>query len=400
MPLLLNADGLPLFDAAVYTISVLRARNLAVNSIKSHLRAIQRFEVFCTRRGICFDDRLDEGRLLSTAEIDALVGECWISASALKRRSRGAANAQSDHLLAEVTDKDFVNPGVARGRIEAILRYLDWRVSDRISTADGFSDLRLRLENERQQTRDAAIARAPIYSTRSERIAREGLAPEAVARLLEVSDPRVSDNPWSGTHVRYRNALIVRWLLWLGVRRGELLAIRVPDIDFQASKAAIVRRPDNPADPRNDQPLVKTRGRELPLSPSLLEMTRNYVLNHRRHEGRAREHDFLLVSSHSGAPLSIPSCNKIFQVLRAKDPQLFKNLSAHALRHTWNDDFSKTMDQRGINEVREVKMRAYLMGWSETSGTAALYTRRHTRLRAQEVSFNMQRDAMRSPSDG
>ena len=48
------------------------------------------------------------------------------------------------------------------------------------------------------------------------------------------------------------------------------------------------------------------------------------------------------------------------------------------------------MDARGVSEEREEKQRSYLMGWSEFSGTAAKYTRRHLRNRAKGVSLELQ----------
>ncbi|RFQ09730.1 site-specific integrase, partial [Pseudomonas sp. ATCC 13867] len=39
--------------------------------------------------------------------------------------------------------------------------------------------------------------------------------------------------PWVDDFARCRNALIVDWLYYLGLRRGELLSLRVSDIDFR-----------------------------------------------------------------------------------------------------------------------------------------------------------------------
>ena len=52
------------------------------------------------------------------------------------------------------------------------------------------------------------------------------------------------------------------------------------------------------------------------------------------------------------------------------------------------------MDKEGATEALETKARSYLMGWSETSNTAAIYTRRHVRLRAEEASLKLQKELM------
>jgi integrase len=122
-------------------------------------------------------------------------------------------------------------------------------------------------------------------------------------------------------------------------------------------------------------------------------------MNHRAVQPGARKHDFLFVSEDNGAPLSISSLTKIFLILRTKCPDLPRDLSAHVLRHTWNDRYSETMDKRQVAEESEKKMRSYLMGWSETSGTAAIYTRRHIRKRAQEASLAMQERLFRQEKE-
>ena len=40
-----------------------------------------------------------------------------------------------------------------------------------------------------------------------------------------------------------------------------------------------------------------------------------------------------------------------------------------------------------------------MMGWSETSGTAATYTRRHIRKKAQAASLELQKNIMRRSDD-
>tara|TARA_R110002074_G_scaffold67567_2_gene158917 strand:+ start:5507 stop:5890 length:384 start_codon:yes stop_codon:yes gene_type:complete len=118
-------------------------------------------------------------------------------------------------------------------------------------------------------------------------------------------------------------------------------------------------------------------------------MTRQYVVELRGARPQARKHDFLFVAE-SGAPLSMSGLAKIFKVLRANIPDLPADLTPHLLRHTWNDRFSEEMDQNKVPEETERKARSYLMGWSETSGTAAVYTRRHVREKAKRVSLDLQ----------
>lgn len=88
--------------------------------------------------------------------------------------------------------------------------------------------------------------------------------------------------------------------------------------------------------------------------------------------------------------MTFSALNKVFAVLRRECPDLPEDLSPHVLRHTWNDRFSALMDKQNVSEEAEKRMRSRLMGWSETSGTAAVYTRRHVQRKASEAALALQ----------
>jgi len=89
--------------------------------------------------------------------------------------------------------------------------------------------------------------------------------------------------------------------------------------------------------------------------------------------------------------MSHEAVEKVFTTLRKEFPELPNNLSSHILRHTWNDNYSVQMDKNRVNATDEIRTRSYLMGWSQTSGTAVRYTQRSTRSRAAEHSRAMQK---------
>ncbi|MCV5978774.1 tyrosine-type recombinase/integrase, partial [Escherichia coli] len=82
----------------------------------------------------------------------------------------------------------------------------------------------------------------------------------------------------------------------LGIRSGELLNIRISDINFSDSSLAIRRRADDKNDPRVKQPLVKTMERKLPLSSALAKELHNYITSVRRKFKNARKHEYLFVT--------------------------------------------------------------------------------------------------------
>ncbi|WP_426720802.1 tyrosine-type recombinase/integrase [Enterobacter cloacae complex sp. 301C7] len=95
-----------------------------------------------------------------------------------------------------------------------------------------------------------------------------------INHLLEVIKCGAAFNPF-GENLQIRNRLIILVLYSLGIRSGELLNIRISDINFSDSSLAIRRRADDKNDPRVKQPLVKTMERKLPLSSALAKELHN-----------------------------------------------------------------------------------------------------------------------------
>jgi integrase len=292
-----------------------------------------------------------------------------------------------------------VDPNTIAIRLRYIRDYIQWRFYGRLlklgARHPAFDGSKAVLE----MVLSAFSARIPHGKRRNVLGAREGLSPEARAQLKLAIEPRSANNPWTSDHARIRNALIVMWLLTVGVRRGELLGLRTTDVNFQRNEVLIARRADDPNDPRKYQPNAKTSDRLLPLDNTLAEVTRQYIMGTRRAIKGARKHEFLFVANGSGAPLTQSGLNKIFVTLRQRCPDLPENLTPHVLRHTWNDIFSEMIDEKPVPEELEKKARSHLMGWSETSKTAATYTRRHTKKKAREATLALQEKMMKGGID-
>jgi len=67
-------------------------------------------------------------------------------------------------------------------------------------------------------------------------------------------------NPWRNLDARIRNGLIVRMLLDLGIRRGELLGIEIRDVDFRKNELTIHRTPDTFPISRIEASIFQLRG--------------------------------------------------------------------------------------------------------------------------------------------
>jgi integrase len=397
LPILLNSDtGSPLFEPTVYALTELRARNRAAATIEQALRAVLVLYTFTDSRGIDLNARLAKGRLLQLGEIDELARQCRLALAAADPHVTVALSGRRRPSAAGVWMRSGQAPveidaSSAALRLRYIRDYVRWLAIDRLQHIERGNPTHTALLAESELVVRLLGQRIPSTASRDFVGQRQGLSPEALARLNEVITPSSSENPWKGAHARERNALIVHWLRSLGLRRGELLGVRIPNINFQANEVRITRHADDPDDPRIRQPNTKTYGRLVPLDDELAQLTRHYILGTRRAIAGARKHDYLFVANGTGAPLTLGAVDHIFTALRRKCPDLPSDLSAHVLRHTWNDRFSELMDEKDIPEEIEHKMRSRLMGWSETSKTASTYTRRHVHKRAREAALQLQR---------
>lgn len=401
LPMLLGrADGVPLFGPTVYALTQVRGRSRSAAAIECHLRAIMHLLVFSEAESIKLDERIVSGRLLVMCELDALAAATRLPLETLVERSSQFKNGailpktesqqtSLENYRANLSAK--VLPSVvadsAGTRLRVIRDYVKWLANRQIGKLADDAEIIFR-----RTTLDAFVtginARIPSNQGRGDRPLPEGLPQERIERIRKIIEPDNPDNPWKDLSVRIRNKLIVQCLDQIGIRRGELLAIRVCDLKGHSSEVNIVRRPDSLEDPRVRQPLVKTRGRMLPIS-NLFLLAQSYVLDIRLKIKGATKHPYLFVCARRGRPLSHSGLTKVFRTLSAA---LGFDVAAHLLRHSWNDSFSAEMDRKKVPEATEKKVRSYLQGWKETSGTAATYTRRHTREQAGKILIQMQED--------
>jgi integrase len=396
-PVLVNDMGIPLFLPTLFAVTELRMRNLASNTISNVLRSLQVFVLFLEREHVDLTERFSAGEVLKMHELEALVQACRRPLEVIVEVNGAGAVRDSTRLkmrhLEDARNRmrsdapKIVNAAVTASRLQSIRDYVRWQAEMHLDRPGTSLHVRGQLRAAVDTFARALEARMPVGGASVER---EGLAVDHRNRLREVTRPESLENPWAEVRARHRNALMIDWLYDLGLRRGELLSVRCSDVDFRRGVVTILRRPDDLDDPRRNQPVVKTRGRELPLSAENIDATRHYVINIRGSLPGARKHQYLFVATDTGAPLSMPALAKIFRVLRSKVIDLPADLSPHVLRHTWNDRFSEEMDRKNVSEDTEKKARAYLMGWSETSSTASTYTRRHVREQAKKVSLELQ----------
>lgn len=398
-----SATGLPLWHPTLFVLTQMRARHLASSTMEKALRAIIVAEQALTVLGVDLQANLVKGRLLNAGQLDEFAELAGLTQEALNKRleprhvqtktapkPRRNGSLESLRMGASAArGEPCINDASKGERLIYMRDYIKWRAHRHL--------LSLGHDDPRFQPLSAAVElfaqqlseRIPPVPGIAERPS-EGLDPQVRLRMMEVIDPSSAENPWKNEHARKRNQLFIRWLHDLGLRRSELLGVRLGDLNLRANEVTVVRRADDPDEHRKDAPNVKTRGRLLVLADELADLTRTYVHELRANISGAAGHSNLFVATGSGAAMSKSAVAKVFKELRTKVPGLPDELCPHILRHSWNDDFSELMDRQRVPPEKEEKWRRQQMGWADSSRMPAVYTRRHTRRKANEASLAMQ----------
>jgi len=395
--LLAGAPQTPLFYPTVFAVEQRRSAGLAANTLWRDGQALMPLLLWADRQGIDLEQRFGQGDFLTKVEVASYARAVkrtlprLRSLAAPARRATPSRNAptnletfRSPHVPSEkgvATDWSSFRIWIAR-------EYLSW-LADKTSPYQALSD---RAHQERTAAREQMRSALKSHMTgrggRSKR--KEGLSERQQARLLDVIKPDSPENPWVQPYVRVRNQCLITFLLGLGPRKGEALKQRIAHVDMGRLEISIVRRPDDPDDDRRLEPNVKRVGRIVPMERDVADQLSDYISDWRTALPGAEKTDFLFLTA-QGRPMSHEAVEKVFTTLRNEFPELPDNLSSHILRHTWNDNYSVQMDKNRVNSTDEIRTRSYLMGWSQTSGTAAQYTQRSTRNRAAEHSRAMQK---------
>jgi hypothetical protein len=235
-PMLLDEDGVPLFDPTAWSIT--KFRHKSASTMEQSLRGAMLVHLFCWRNNIDLPQRFRDGTFFEIGELDALVADACKPFAILRKLAKRPTNVAvlprkraAVGLLRRLPPQSrgqSVDPETTRIRLYYATSYLKWlgeRQKFRLSIdAAGIDDGLVR--SQEYASRLAGLVeqleeRAPS-AAQSGRIS---LNAEQRARLLAVADPDNPENPWCDEFVRLRNWWIVCWLLGTGMHRGELLGL-------------------------------------------------------------------------------------------------------------------------------------------------------------------------------
>jgi integrase len=191
-------------------------------------------------------------------------------------------------------------------------------------------------------------------------------------------------------HARLRNWLMFEVALQLGIRRGELLKLRLDSLPRGAGDGVLIlRRPDDPHDSRAHEPAVKTAERVIPASRDLLSAIRAY-LTYPPPLGRVSGQSPYLFVARSGAPLSCDRADDVIVAIGRHSG--VQPLSWHRLRHTW----AETMALALADKPNGMDRLVYLGGWTNAS-SAGRYIQRAIAKQAQASLREYQRGLYQPP---
>jgi len=407
LPMLIDTKtGIPDYWGTVFSITQYRSKGHATNSIEQVLRQLMLLNIFLkhySNESINLEERIVQGKLLHLHEIENLCDLCKLFLEDInndilhkKPHIKNISLSSLENFRMSSSQKEIrtVSSDTTGNRIRVIRDFLKWRANLHITKLHE-EDLTFKALKESKELLESNMtSRIPKSSKESPINSPMGLSEEETSLLFEVVNRRSPTNPWKNKFTKIRNELLILWLYQFGPRKGELLSLKISDINFQSETFDLIRRPDDPEDPRIKQPAIKTLERRITIPKKIIRLTRDYIINHRAYLPQAKKHEFLFVASKTGKPMSLGSTNKVFSKLKESYPGAFKRLSPHILRHSWNDNFSSQMENENISKEKEEKLRSYLMGWSETSDSAKTYTKRYIQKEANEVMLNMGNDLL------
>ncbi|WP_305823852.1 tyrosine-type recombinase/integrase [Massilia brevitalea] len=368
-----------------------------MNTIEAHLRAIMVLELACRILDIDLTARLKSSKLLLLFEVERIVDLCkqrlerilpLLEVKEVALRGRNVKIMKLYQKLPTVPKRDAITS--YRDRVAYIRDYVNERALRALYSLDRDNERYLRLETARVHTFEMFDARVPARPKPKEQST--SLSESQINDLWRITDPLANENPFRVEFVRYRNSLLMQWLILLGLRRGELLGIRLEDIDWQRAVVRVLRRQDSKVDKRRRPAKAKTIEGEIPLSRDLMAATYEYIVSPNLRKSQTQDDMPFLFLARGGGALTDSALQHIFRKIRESCPALPKKLSSQMCRHTCNYILSLGFEREGVLDTDEAQRRRVLMRWSAISTMPDHYNKRRIKEKAHQSSLKAQNE--------
>lgn len=345
----------------------------ALNTQHKYLEHISLLEKFLRYESIDLIARLSErpkSRYLTDSEISRFVADAALNKSTLDKKYQNA------HI--HPTGYKPVGRVHAQQRLEAVRDYLKFlydKLGDLTTRDAAYDDI------HRRFNRKIKSAKPAWRKTKNDDI--KQLSNRERDRLLEIMNPTSADNPFANEALKLRNYIILLLGLDMGLRRSEMLLLKVSDISWHNRELSVVNLENEEVDPRTLAPQFKTHERILEMGDELTFALKKYVELYRITNTRAastKKHPFLLVSHrrNEGKPLSIKGLDGILPRVSKAEPEL-AHIHPHILRHdavytlleSMREELEKLTPEDRTTKVK--KVLTYAFGWSQESNMPSLY---------------------------
>ncbi len=352
-----SATWLPVRVATRWAVRYRRYR-VQSSTLANNLRVLARLYLWARESAkYDLDSHLTQGQALRNREIESLV-------SSLRVAGEG-------HSL---------DTGAFDQHLAVIEDFLKWSLdSENRGGRSALSLEQLTAERGRLEQLFRSLRVGARPSTRIEPL--EDAEIEAIRRAVGPrSDPdgHLSFPAAFSSHARLRNWLMFEVALELGIRRGELLKLRLDSLPRAADDGIrILRRPDDPHDSRAKEPAVKTAERVIPASRELRRAVQVYLVSSPP-LGRVSGKSPYLFVTRSGSPVSIDTADDIIVSIGRISGVV--PLSWHRLRHTWAERMAELFAEQPNGMDRLV----YLGGWTNPL-SARRYLQRSLANQAKEA---------------
>lgn len=376
-----DGSAAPLPKLVPFIYVQLRFKHRAYNTVAAHLRAIQAFYTYAESRELDIDEAIMACHFETIlALLDGYT--LWLQ-----------SGRQADNLVARIgttatASLPPIDPHTRDQYLRQLKQYLSWSVTRYIPRARQNSTTQANLEVAFADVADVIERRfdSHITNVRPDHARYRSLTDPQLQIVRTLIRPGAVGNPFP-KRLQLRNWLMIELLLETGMRRGELLKLYTTDINkgSQHAYVTINDREHDPADPRAEEPALKTHGRTVGISAQLYEVYEHYIQSERRplRDGKPMKllHRYLFISDR-GRPLSIRALSnvldRLFLTIELAHPGLLPTLSAHDFRHTFADRFlAYLVEQRGHDLERATDELRRVCGWAETSAMPRRYASRY-----------------------
>ncbi|WP_168404114.1 tyrosine-type recombinase/integrase [Erwinia amylovora] len=253
--IIVNAQtGVPLIYENLYLSIISRSNNYSYSTIEAIAGALLYFSRYLHLKGVGLVDK-DKGNDIITGNF---VYDLMTYLSIKKSKSN----------VINIKSKRVVSENCLHFKLTSIEKYLVWYYINIENENLEYIKLMSRLFKDIKPK----IKKIEVYTDCEEK----SLDKQQISTLMEIIKINSIKNPFKEC-VRIRNELIIDILLETGIRGGELLNLRIDDVNIKKCEIHIVRRPDSIEDTRIRQPLVKTLGRKIPISKDLSEKIQKYI---------------------------------------------------------------------------------------------------------------------------